>query len=86
MNKMDYEELKTKIDTARVEELRYYWNQETEDEDTQEWREEVTDVTEQLLIKAWDDNYNAGLFKLCESILEAEKKFNEARKLGGVTE
>ena len=35
MNKKDYEELKTKIDTARVEELRYYWNQETDDEDTQ---------------------------------------------------
>ncbi len=86
MNKKDYEELKTKIDTARVEELRHYWNQETEDEDTQEWREEVTDVTEQLLIEEWDNSYNAGILKLCEEILEAEREFNEARKLGGVTE
>lgn len=86
MNKKDYEELKTKIDTARVEELRYYWNQETEDEDTQEWREEITAVDEQLLIEEWDNSYNAGILKLCEEILEAEREFNEARKLGGVTE
>ena len=80
MNKKDYEELKTKIDTARVEELRYYWNQETEDEDTQEWREEITAADEQLLIEEWDNSYNAGILKLCEEILEAERAFKAVQE------
>lgn len=42
MTKQNYEELKNKIGTARVDELRHYWGNETEDEDTQEWREEIT--------------------------------------------
>lgn len=75
MTKQNYEELKTKIGTARVEELRHYWNEETEDEDTQEWREEVTDVTEQLLIEEWDNSFNTGIAKLCREILEAERAF-----------
>ncbi len=75
MTKQNYEELKTKIGTARVEELRHYWNEETEDEDTQEWREKVTNVTEQLLIEEWDNSYNAGFLKLYEEMLEAERAF-----------
>ena len=75
MTKQNYEELKTKIGVACVEELRHYWSQETEDEDTQEWREEVTDVTEQLLIEEWDNSYNAGFLKLYEEMLEAERAF-----------
>ena len=75
MTKQNYEELKTKIGVARVEELRHYWSQETEDEDTQEWREDVTDVTEQLLIEEWDNSYNAGFLKLYEEMLEAERAF-----------
>ena len=86
MTKQDFQELKNKIGAARVEELRHYWNEETEDEDTQEWRDEITAVDEQLLIEEWDNNYNTGILKLCEEILEAEREFNEARKLGGVTE
>ena len=80
MNKQDFEELANKIGAARVEELQYYWNNETADEDTQEWREEITAVDEQLLIEEWDNNYNTGILKLCEEILEAEREFNEARK------
>ncbi len=80
MNKQDFEELENKIGAARVEELQYYWNNETADEDTQEWREEITAVDEQLLIEEWDNNYNTGILKLCEEILEAEREFNEARK------
>ena len=80
MNKQDFEELENKIGAARVEELQYYWNNETADEDTQEWREEITAVDEQLLIEEWDNNYNTGILKLCEDILEAEREFNEARK------
>ena len=48
MTKQNYEELKNKIGTARVDELRHYWGNETEDEDTQEWREEITAADEQL--------------------------------------
>ena len=80
MNKQDFEELENKIGAARVEELQYYWNNETADEDTQEWREEITAVDEQLLIEEWENNYNTGILKLCEEILEAEREFNEARK------
>ena len=80
MNKQGFEELENKIGAARVEELQYYWNNETADEDTQEWREEITAVDEQLLIEEWDNNYNTGILKLCEEILEAEREFNEARK------
>lgn len=80
MTKQNNEELKTKIGTARVEELRHYWNEETEDEDTQEWREEVTDVTEQLLIEEWDNSYNAGFLKLYEEMLEAERAFKAVTK------
>ena len=64
MNKQDFEELENKIGAARVEELQYYWNNETADEDTQEWREEITAVDEQLLIEEWDNNYNTGILKL----------------------
>lgn len=80
MTKQNNEELKTKIGAARVEELRHYWNEETEDEDTQEWREEVTDVTEQLLIEEWDNSYNAGFLKLYEEMLEAERAFKAVTK------
>lgn len=80
MTKQNNEELKTKIGAARVEELRHYWSQETEDEDTQEWREEVTDVTEQLLIEEWDNSYNAGFLKLYEEMLEAERAFKAVTK------
>lgn len=31
MNKQDFEELENKIGAARVEELQYYWNNETAD-------------------------------------------------------
>lgn len=80
MTKQNNEELKTKIGVARVEELRHYWSQETEDEDTQEWREEVTNVTEQLLIEEWDNSYNAGFLKLYEEMLEAERAFKAVTK------
>ena len=80
MTKQNYEELKNKIGTARVDELRHYWGNETEDEDTQEWREEITAADEQLLIEEWDNSYNAGILKLCEEILEAERAFKAVAK------
>ena len=73
MTKQDYEELKSKIGTARVDELHHYWNEETEDEDTQEWREKITAADEQILIEEWDNSYNMGILKLCEEILELER-------------
>ena len=75
MTNQYYSVLKNNIGTARVDELRHYCGNETEDEDTQEWREEITAADEQLLIEEWDNSYNAGILKLCEEILEAERAF-----------
>lgn len=80
MTKQDYDELKSKIGTARVDELRHYWGEETNDEDTQEWREEITDVDELRLIEEWDNSYNTGIAKLCREILEAERAFKAVQK------
>ncbi len=80
---MTTKELENKLGAARVEELRHYWGNETEDEDTQEWREEITDVTEQLLIEKWDNCYNTGILKLCkelEEIFEAERDLKAVSK------
>lgn len=80
MKKQNYEELQSKVGAARVEKLRHYWSNETEDEDTQEWREEITAADEQLLIEEWDNSYNAGIAKLCEEILELERANKAVRK------
>lgn len=61
----------TDISSNRLEELRYAWEAETSDPETQEWREELSDK-ESLLIASWDRAYNLGVRSLCEQILEHE--------------
>lgn len=49
---------------------RLFWA-ETDDPETQEWREELTDE-EAELVAAWDDQVETGMARLCREIMRRE--------------
>lgn len=67
------------ITEERKECLYSYWLEETEDLETQEWREELT-VEEGRLIDSWDRQYAVGFEKLAKALAEAEQKNKEAHR------
>lgn len=60
------------ISKDRIEELETcFWN-ETNDEETEEWREYLNDE-EIKLVNEWDKNVNKGMVTLCQEILKHKK-------------
>ena len=54
---------------ARYEELLWFWESETNDEETREWREEL-DTDEQTLVKQWDYGFSDGLYKMYQDLIK----------------
>lgn len=52
---------------ARYEQLCWLWENETNDEETQEWRDELT-AEEQALVDQWDYGFNDGLRRMCQDL------------------
>lgn len=59
------------ISEERYEQLRWCWGEESEDPDTQEWRDELTSE-EAKLVSSWDRSFNLGVKSLCQQILYHE--------------
>ncbi len=47
----------------RYEDLMWLWEHETNDEETQEWRDEL-DSEEQELVDRWDNGFSFGLSRM----------------------
>ena len=67
------------ISEEREEYLHWCWSEETENIETEEWREELT-AEEQALVDGWDRQYAAGFEKLVKALHEAERKNREAHR------
>ena len=62
------------ISEARMKELGDDWNAETNDPETEEWRDDLT-PQEAKIIADWDYGYADGMHQLCQEImLEADLK------------
>lgn len=59
------------ISQKRYDELLYLWGEETNDPDTQDWRDELL-PSERKLVDAWDHSFNLGVKSLCQQILTCE--------------
>lgn len=57
------------ITEERFDYLLWAWQEESEDPETQEWREELTEE-EAKLVASWDRTARIEIRKLCERILE----------------
>lgn len=57
------------ISEDRKEFLSWCWRYESEDPDTQEWRDELTPEEEEL-VAGWDRSFNIGFKSLCWKILD----------------
>lgn len=57
------------ISEKRREYLFWAWGEESEDPETQEWRDELTEA-EEMLVSSWDRAARIEIRKLCERILE----------------
>ncbi len=56
------------ISEARMKELADDWNEETNDPETEEWRDDLT-PQEAKIIDDWDGGYAAGLHTICQDIM-----------------
>ncbi|SDN88193.1 hypothetical protein [Acetanaerobacterium elongatum] len=63
---------KPSVSKEREDELQELFWAETNEEWTQEWRDNLT-KDEQKLVDKWDAAYNRGVKSICEKILELEK-------------
>ncbi len=59
------------ISEERKAELQELWWDETNEDWTQEWRDELT-KEEQALINQWDEQYGAGSLRMCQEILQQD--------------
>ncbi len=59
------------IAAERFKFLEWAWGEESEDPESQEWREELT-KEEQQLVSSWDKSFNIGVRILCEQILKRD--------------
>lgn len=75
--------LKLRIGAERVEELQHYSDYETNDEETQEWRDDLTDE-ETLLVDFWDRRYAEGLASILQSMKEKDKNSSGEPRVQGV--
>lgn len=68
----DMKEWRYMISKERIEELESYFWDETNDEETQEWRNDLNDEEEKL-VSEWDEKYASGFATLCEEIMKHKK-------------
>lgn len=61
------------VDATRVHELRENYDAETNDPDTQDWRNDLTPAEEDL-IKRWDKQYDTGVAELARDTLKMREK------------
>lgn len=61
------------ISEARMKELADNWNAETNDPETQEWRDELTPA-ETKIIDDWDNVYAVGVHNLCQDIMALQRE------------
>lgn len=59
------------ISKERYDLLTWLWGEESDDPETQEWREELT-PEEARLVSGWDKAFNLGVKSLCQQILQHE--------------
>lgn len=60
------------ISPSRYEELHGLFWDETNEEWTQEWREDLTQE-EAALVAQWDERVRKGMLKMCQKIIEMEE-------------
>lgn len=65
------------ITKERLEEIESYWNDETNDEETQKWRDELTEEEEKF-VNDLDKGYNKGIERAYAAIgkIIVERKLN----------
>ena len=63
------------MDENRRQELYDSWSAETNEPETEEWRDDLT-PEEAALVDQWDAAFLAGYYKLCCAILDAEQRRN----------
>ncbi|MET0017867.1 hypothetical protein [Oscillibacter sp.] len=61
------------ISEARMKELADNWNAETNDPDTEEWRDDLT-PQEAEIIADWDYGYADGMHQLCQEIMALQRE------------
>lgn len=61
------------ITPEREDQLNYFWENETNDPDTSEWRDELT-PEEMALVNEWDDRYESGLLAISRDVLKMERQ------------
>jgi len=61
------------ISEARMIELADNWNAETNDPETQEWRDDLT-PEEAEIIADWDNGYADGMHQLCQEIMALQRE------------
>ena len=61
------------ISEARMKELADNWNAETNDPDTEEWRDDLT-PQEAEIIADWDEGYAVEMHKLCQEIMALQRE------------
>ena len=61
------------ISEERETELYELWSSETNEEWTQEWRDELTSA-EKKLVENWGNGCAEGLIKLCKEFKKAEER------------
>ena len=59
------------ISKYRYKQLRWLWENETNDPETQEYRQETT-YDEDKLLEVWDKEYSFGQLRVAEAILALE--------------
>ena len=57
----------------RIAELEWRWGEETSDEESQEWRDHLSEE-EAEFVEQWDKGYAHGLVRLCADLMEAGKR------------
>lgn len=63
------------ITEERIEEMKEYFWAETNDPETEEWREDLT-KEEAALVESWDDDYSDAFYGILKKIAETAKKKN----------
>lgn len=63
------------ITAEREEELVWYWDNETNEADTQEWRDELS-ADEAAMVAQWDKRYTKAIGMLAQKIVDLEDSRN----------
>ena len=65
------------VSQEREEELSWYFMHETDEPDTQEWREDLTG-DETVMVEQWDEQFSRDFAELAQAILDLEDRHQDA--------